>query len=106
MIIEKTKSLAVTYIEQIRIIMSKTVFNPDFIISPNQLGSQLKTSENLNRNQPVVLEAKLEHPLREFESLRCFQVWLKVQQEVLAMAKNKTYNFSLGGKQIIKQSWW
>lgn len=56
--------------------MSKTIFNPDFIISPNQLGSRLKTSENLNHNQPVVLEAKLEYPLGEFASLRCFQVWL------------------------------
>lgn len=54
--------MTMKYVEQIRIITNKTIFNPDFIISPSPVGSQLKTSENLNPNQPVVLEARLEHP--------------------------------------------
>lgn len=42
MVIQNPNSLTMKSIEQIRIIMSKTIFNLDFKIAPSPVGSQLK----------------------------------------------------------------
>lgn len=62
------------HIEQMRIIISKTICNTDLKIALNPVGSQLKMSENLNPNQSLTLEAKLECLLRDLARLKSLVV--------------------------------
>lgn len=99
--IQNINSLIMKYSEQIRKTINKTIYNPDLKIAPSPTGSQLKMSENLNSNEPLTPEAKMECSLQDLARLRSLtasnsteEIFIHVHQEALTIAQTPPWSVS------------